>query len=152
MLPSNNRENPPVHETSDPAGRRSDVLLDLVPADGNRPYDMFKVIEELVDEGDVLEIHERWARDIICALARMDGQVVGIVANQPGHLAGVLNIQASEKAGASSSSATPSTSRSSPSWTSPASRRASTRSTAASSATAPSCCTRTATPPSRGSR
>ncbi|MFG2994890.1 acyl-CoA carboxylase subunit beta, partial [Streptomyces sp. NPDC048257] len=98
MLPSNNRENPPVHETGDPADRRSEVLLDLVPADGNRPYDMLKVIEELVDEGDVLEIHERWARNIICALARMNGQVVGIVANQPGHLAGVLDIHASEKA------------------------------------------------------
>ncbi|MFB0633576.1 carboxyl transferase domain-containing protein, partial [Streptomyces sp. AB3(2024)] len=98
MLPSNNRENPPVHETDDPKDRRSDVLLDLVPADGNRPYDMLKVIEELVDDGDVLEIHERWARNIICALARLDGQVVGIVANQPGHLAGVLDIHASEKA------------------------------------------------------
>ncbi|WP_301366298.1 acyl-CoA carboxylase subunit beta [Streptomyces xanthophaeus] len=48
--------------------------------------------------GDVLEIHERWAANIICALARLNGQVVGIVANQPGHLAGVLDIEASEKA------------------------------------------------------
>ncbi|MFE9319340.1 acyl-CoA carboxylase subunit beta, partial [Streptomyces albidoflavus] len=71
---------------------------DLVPADGNRPYDMAKVIEELVDDGDCLEVHERWARNIICALARLDGQVVGIVANQPQSLAGVLDIEASEKA------------------------------------------------------
>ncbi|WP_030574983.1 carboxyl transferase domain-containing protein, partial [Streptomyces aureocirculatus] len=79
MLPQNNRENPPVAPSDDPADRRSDVLLDLVPADGNRPYDMTKVIEELVDDGEVLEVHERWARNIICALARLDGQVVGIV-------------------------------------------------------------------------
>lgn len=56
--------------------------------DGNRPYDMTKVIEEIVDDGDYLEVHERWARNIICALARLDGQVVGIVANQPSTLAG----------------------------------------------------------------
>ncbi|MFH9758041.1 acyl-CoA carboxylase subunit beta [Streptomyces anulatus] len=98
MLPSNNRENPPTVESDDPADRRGDVLLDLVPADGNRPYDMHQVIEELVDDGDYLEIHERWARNIICAMARLDGQVVGIVANQPQALAGVLDIEASEKA------------------------------------------------------
>ncbi|GAA1430256.1 acyl-CoA carboxylase subunit beta [Streptomyces thermospinosisporus] len=98
LLPQNNRENPPRVECTDPVDRRSDVLLDLVPADGNRPYDMAKVIEELVDDGEYLEVHERWARNIVCALARMDGQVVGIVANQPQVLAGVLDIEASEKA------------------------------------------------------
>ncbi|MFJ2116555.1 acyl-CoA carboxylase subunit beta, partial [Streptomyces sp. NPDC087850] len=98
MLPQNNRENPPTVPSEDPADRRSDVLLDLVPADGNRPYDMRKVIEELVDDRDFLEIHERWARNIICALARIDGQVIGVVANQPQSLAGVLDIEASEKA------------------------------------------------------
>nr|WP_168533196.1 acyl-CoA carboxylase subunit beta [Streptomyces sp. RPA4-2]QIY67138.1 acyl-CoA carboxylase subunit beta [Streptomyces sp. RPA4-2] len=97
MLPQNNRENPPHTTAHDPA-YCSEILLDLVPADGNRPYDMTKVIEELVDDGDHLEVHERWARNIICALARLDGQVVGIVANQPQTLAGVLDIEASEKA------------------------------------------------------
>jgi acetyl-CoA carboxylase carboxyltransferase component len=98
LLPSNNRENPPRTECSDPADRRGEALLDLVPADGNRPYDMRAVIEEIVDDGEVLEVHERWATNIICALARLDGQVVGIVANQPRQLAGVLDIHASEKA------------------------------------------------------
>ncbi|MGK5447215.1 acyl-CoA carboxylase subunit beta [Streptomyces radiopugnans] len=98
LLPSNNRENPPRTECADPAGRRSEVLYDLVPADGNRPYDMRAVIEEIVDDGEMLEVHERWATNIICALARLDGQVVGVVANQPQQLAGVLDIHASEKA------------------------------------------------------
>ncbi|WP_030795717.1 carboxyl transferase domain-containing protein, partial [Streptomyces sp. NRRL S-920] len=98
MLPSNNRENPPAHGCDDPAGRACQALLDLVPVDGNRPYDMHQVIEEIVDDGDFLEVHERWARNIICALARLDGKVVGIVANQPQSLAGVLDIEASEKA------------------------------------------------------
>jgi acetyl-CoA carboxylase carboxyltransferase component len=98
LLPQNNRENPPAVECQDPADRRGDVLLDLVPADANRSYDMHKVIEEIVDEGEYLEVHERWATNIICALSRLDGQVVGIIANQPASLAGVLDIEASEKA------------------------------------------------------
>ncbi|WP_189928736.1 acyl-CoA carboxylase subunit beta, partial [Streptomyces asoensis] len=98
LLPQNNREAPPAQPTADPAGRRGEVLLDLVPADGNRPYDMRRVIEEIVDDGEFLEVHERWARNIICALARLDGRVVAVVANQPQVLAGVLDIAASEKA------------------------------------------------------
>ena len=98
MLPQNNRETPPNEPTEDPADRRCEALLDLVPADGNRPYDMRKVIEEIVDDGEYMEVHERWATNVICALARLDGQVVGIVANQPQSLAGVLDIEASEKA------------------------------------------------------
>jgi acetyl-CoA carboxylase carboxyltransferase component len=98
LLPQNNRENPPVAQCADPVDRRGEALLDLVPTDGNRSYDMRKVIEEVVDEGEFLEVHEGWATNIVCALARLDGQVVGIVANQPASLAGVLDIEASEKA------------------------------------------------------
>ncbi|CAM5256642.1 methylmalonyl-CoA carboxyltransferase [Streptomyces canarius] len=98
LLPQNNRENPPPRVDSADPDRRGDVLLDLVPADGNRPYDMTKVIEEIVDDGEYLEVHERWARIGTRALARLDGQVVGIIANQPQVLAGVLDIEASEKA------------------------------------------------------
>jgi methylmalonyl-CoA decarboxylase subunit alpha len=98
MLPQNNREMPPAAPSGDPAQRRNESLLDLVPADGNRPYDMRKVIAEIVDDADFLEVHERWATNVIVALARLDGQVVGIVANQPQSLAGVLDINASEKA------------------------------------------------------
>ena len=98
MLPQNNRETAPIEPTEDPADRRCEALLDLVPADGNRPYDMRKVIEEIADDGQYMEIHERWATNVIVALTRLDGQVVGIVANQPQSLAGVLDIHASEKA------------------------------------------------------
>lgn len=98
LLPQNNRQAPPAVECKDAPDRRGETLLDLVPADGNRPYDMRAVIEELVDDGELLEVHERWAGNILCVLARMGGQVVGIVANQPQVLAGVLDIEASEKA------------------------------------------------------
>ncbi|MFB7926390.1 acyl-CoA carboxylase subunit beta, partial [Streptomyces sp. NPDC056081] len=98
MLPSNNRENPPTAPGGDPADRRGDTLLSLVPADGSRPYDMRTVIEEIVDDGEHMEVHERWATSVVCTLARMDGKVVGIVANQPQSFAGVLDIHSSEKA------------------------------------------------------
>ncbi|MFD9128005.1 acyl-CoA carboxylase subunit beta [Kitasatospora sp. NPDC059571] len=98
LLPQNNRELPPAEPSGDPADRRCEALLDLVPADGNRPYDMRKVIEEVVDDADYFEIQPGWATNVICALSRIDGQVAGIVANQPQSLAGVLDIHASEKA------------------------------------------------------
>lgn len=97
LLPANNRELPPRHPVTDPIDRRCERLLDLVPAETSRTYDMHKVIEELVDEGEYFEIHERWAKNLICALTRIDGNVVGILANQPAVLAGVLDIEASEK-------------------------------------------------------
>ncbi|MGW2370614.1 acyl-CoA carboxylase subunit beta [Streptomyces sp. NPDC001667] len=98
LLPPNNREQPPSQPTEDTPDRRTEALLDLVPADPNRSYDMRKVIEEVVDDGEFFEVHERWAANVVCALARLDGHVVGIVANQPASLAGVLDIHASEKA------------------------------------------------------
>lgn len=98
LLPMNNRENPPSLAPADPVDRRGEALLDLVPADGSRAYDMRRVVEEVVDEGEYLEVHERWATNVICALARLGGQVVGVVASQPASLAGVLDIEASEKA------------------------------------------------------
>ncbi|MGK5627326.1 acyl-CoA carboxylase subunit beta [Streptomyces sp. URMC 123] len=98
LLPPNNRELPPAQRGGDRPDRRTDRLTDLVPADPGRGYDIRAVIEELVDDGEYLEVHEAWARNVVCALARLDGQVVGLVANQPAVLAGVLDIHASEKA------------------------------------------------------
>ncbi|MCX5203686.1 acyl-CoA carboxylase subunit beta [Streptomyces sp. NBC_00237] len=98
MLPSNNRETPPRSTSSDPVDRSCERLRDLVPLDGSRPYDMREVIEELIDDGEHLEVHERWAPSILTTLARLGGQVVGIVASQPQFLAGVLDIHSSEKA------------------------------------------------------
>ncbi|WP_405822403.1 acyl-CoA carboxylase subunit beta [Streptomyces sp. NBC_01390] len=97
FLPANNRELPPVAASDDPAERLSTAVLDLVPADGNRSYDICTVIEEIVDDGEYMEVHSTFAPNLVVALARLDGQVVGIVANQPAHMAGVLDIQASEK-------------------------------------------------------
>ncbi|MFI7634254.1 acyl-CoA carboxylase subunit beta [Nonomuraea sp. NPDC049400] len=97
MLPSNNQELPPSTVATDPPDRSNDSLLDLVPSEPSIPYDMSAVIEEIVDDGEFFEFHAGWAGNIICGLARFDGEVTGIVANQPRHLAGVLDIKASEK-------------------------------------------------------
>jgi propionyl-CoA carboxylase beta chain len=98
FLPSNNLERPPrVHPTDDP--ERMDPELDtVVPDSPNKPYDMRDVIRLVVDDGEFLEVHEHFATNIVCGLARLDGQPVGIVGNQPCSLAGVLDIAASEKA------------------------------------------------------
>ncbi|MFD9904252.1 acyl-CoA carboxylase subunit beta [Streptomyces sp. NPDC059063] len=97
MLPANNRELPPAHRSEDPADRRGDALLDVVPADPSHAYDVRDVLAEIVDHGEYFEIHSAWAANLVCALARLDGHVVGVVANQPSHLAGVLDIHASAK-------------------------------------------------------
>jgi acetyl-CoA carboxylase carboxyltransferase component len=98
LLPANNRELPPEQPCEDPPDRRCDRLLDLVPADGNHAYDVRDVIEEIVDDGEMLEVHERWAVNVVVALARLGGQVVGLVAGQPRTLAGVLDVAASDMA------------------------------------------------------
>ncbi|MDV6012200.1 acyl-CoA carboxylase subunit beta [Haloechinothrix sp. LS1_15] len=98
LLPSNNRELPPETHTDDPPDRGNDALLNLVPAHANRAFDMHEIIHEIVDDGVAFEIHDQWARNVICAFGRIAGQVVGFVANQPAVLAGVLDISASEKA------------------------------------------------------
>ncbi|MFE7158562.1 acyl-CoA carboxylase subunit beta [Streptomyces sp. NPDC057636] len=98
FLPPNNRQAPPVVATDDPPDRRTDALAELVPADPARGYDVKAVIEEIVDDGEYFEIQPDWANNVVCALTRIDGHVVGVVANQPMSSAGVLDIKASEKA------------------------------------------------------
>ena len=98
FLPSNNREQAPFVETSDPAGRACDDLNDIIPDTPTKPYDMYQVIGSVVDDGTFLEVHQSWAKNIIVGFAHMNGRSVGIVANQPKILAGVLDINASRKA------------------------------------------------------
>jgi acetyl-CoA carboxylase carboxyltransferase component len=98
FLPSNNQEEPPRWPADDPPDRSCEPLLSIVPAQPNRAYDVREVIAELVDHGKYLELQEHWAGNVVCALARLDGAVVGIVANQPLVLAGALDIDAAEKA------------------------------------------------------
>src|SRR5580765_1971670 len=97
FLPQNNVDPPPYSEPSDPAGREDGELDTLIPDDPAKPYDMKDVVRRVVDEGDFLEVHERWAENLICGFARLNGHVVGVVGNQPKALAGVLDIDSSVK-------------------------------------------------------
>ena len=98
FLPSNNLEMPPRAEPYDDPERRDPELDGIVPADPQKPYDMRSVISLIVDDGEFFEVHEHFAKNIICGFSRLDGFPVGIVGNQPMHLAGVLDIESSEKA------------------------------------------------------
>lgn len=96
-IPSNNLENPPYIEPTDDPNRMEDALIDIVPENPNKPYDMKKVIEYIVDDKEFFEIHKFWAKNIVIGFARLNGHVVGVVGNQPNVLAGCLDINASIK-------------------------------------------------------
>jgi len=97
-LPANNLEDPPLAGTEDPVDRRDEALDSIVPADPNRPYDVRDVIRAIVDRGELFETHQWYATNMVTGFARLDGQVVGVIANQPKVLAGCIDINASDKA------------------------------------------------------
>src|SRR5579883_752890 len=97
-LPSNNMEDAPRIAPKDSPTRAETALDTIVPDNPNKPYDMKKIIEYIVDDNEFFEVQEYFARNIIIGFARMDGRAVGIVAQQPGALAGVLDINSSDKA------------------------------------------------------
>ena len=96
-LPQNNTELSAALESSDPHDRQDDELLEVVPDNPSKPYDMRDVITRVVDGGTFLEVHQRFAQNLLVGFARLGGRVVGIVANQPSFLAGVLDIDSSDK-------------------------------------------------------
>ncbi|HEX2849400.1 MAG TPA: acyl-CoA carboxylase subunit beta [Acidimicrobiales bacterium] len=98
FLPANNLEDPPYVQPADDPVRTSDALREIIPPSSRMPYDMKKVITEIVDDGEYFEYSSHFAQNITCGFARLNGHVIGIVGNQPQILAGVLNIDASEKA------------------------------------------------------
>ena len=98
FLPQNNLDEAPRRVATDSPNRTDAALDTIVPLESNQPYDIKDVIQMIVDDGDFLEVHEHFARNIVVGFARMDGRTVGIVANQPAFLAGCLDINSSTKA------------------------------------------------------
>lgn len=98
FFPSSCEEGPPVRPCDDPIDRREESLLDLLPENPRKAYDMYKLIGAIVDHGKWFDLKPRWARSIITCLARIGGQPVGIVANQPSHVGGILDVDSSDKA------------------------------------------------------
>lgn len=97
-LPSNNMEDPPVADTGDDPKRIDPALDKIIPDNPNQSYDMKKVIQSIVDNGEFFEPHQHFAKNIIICFARLNGRSIGIIANQPENLAGCLDIDASDKA------------------------------------------------------
>jgi acetyl-CoA carboxylase carboxyltransferase component len=97
FLPKNNMEMPPYFAPSDRSDRLDNSLDGIIPDSSNQPYDMKKVVETVLDDGEFFEINELWAGNLVIGLGRLDGHTVGVVANQPAVLAGTLDIEASEK-------------------------------------------------------
>ncbi len=97
FLPQNNMEETPLVTCGDDPSRRDPGLINVVPVEPNKAYNMKDVIARVFDNGDFMEVHEHWANNLIVGFARLNGQSVGIVAQQPAHLAGSIDINASDK-------------------------------------------------------
>jgi len=96
-IPQNNAEPAPHRESADPPDRQDEKLLEIVPDNPNKPYDMHDVIGCVVDDGRFYEVHRDFAQNLIVGFAHLGGHAVGVVANQPAVLAGVLDIDSSVK-------------------------------------------------------
>jgi acetyl-CoA carboxylase carboxyltransferase component len=73
-------------------------IREVVPADENKPFDMRLLLDALVDDGSFLEVHARWAKELLVGYARLDGRAVGVVASQPRQKGGVLFVDSADKA------------------------------------------------------
>ena len=99
-LPSNNLQEPPIYDVEVDLGiTDADRELDtILPDSVNQPYDMHRVIEHVLDDGDFVEVQPLFAPNLLIGFGRVEGRAVGVVANQPMQFAGTLDIDASEKA------------------------------------------------------
>jgi acetyl-CoA carboxylase carboxyltransferase component len=97
FLPENNLETAPYYEPADSPERMEEELATLVPDSPQRPYDIRRAVELVVDGGEFYEVQEGWAQNLVVGFARLDGHAIGVVGNQPMVLAGTLDIDASVK-------------------------------------------------------
>jgi acetyl-CoA carboxylase carboxyltransferase component len=95
-MPGSWREEPP--EVPAAASASDAQIAEIVPADENQPFDMREVLDVLLDADSFLEVHKRWAKELIVGYGRLDGRVVGVVANQPRQKGGVLFVDSADKA------------------------------------------------------
>ncbi|MFC2042317.1 acyl-CoA carboxylase subunit beta, partial [Chloroflexota bacterium] len=97
FLPSNNSESPPWRDTGDDPDRYNDSLVEIVPTDSRKPYDMHKIIGGIADNGEFLEVKAEFTQEMIVGFVRLDGHPVGVIANQPLVRAGSLTVNGSNK-------------------------------------------------------
>lgn len=96
-LPSNNIDDAPAVAPVAPS-LSAEALLEIVPENPNKPYDVREVLQAVIDGGSFFEVQADWAKNMVVGFGRLNGQTVGIVANQPKVLAGCIDIDASDKA------------------------------------------------------
>jgi acetyl-CoA carboxylase carboxyltransferase component len=96
-LPGNVWEAPPAAPSSDPAHRREEELLSIVPRDRRRPYKMRRLLEAVLDRGSIFELGAAFGRPTITCLARLSGLPVGVLASDPEHYGGGVTADAAEK-------------------------------------------------------
>ena len=96
-FPTNVYTSPPHVEPSDDPERRDEELLAIVPRNRKRPYNMLHVMRHLVDHDTLFELKPHHGNSVVTCLARMDGEVVGLVGNQPLNRAGIIDGAASDK-------------------------------------------------------
>jgi acetyl-CoA carboxylase carboxyltransferase component len=98
FLPSHWRERPPKRKVDGDLGAMNVDLMKILPESSNKPFDMRKILHEVVDDRYLLEIKPKFADNIVTAFARLGGMPAGIVANQPSVRAGVIDVDSSDKA------------------------------------------------------
>lgn len=96
-MPTNVWQLPPKSESEDPADRREEALLSIVPRKRTQPYNMRRLIEMVVDKSSIFEIQPTYGKSVITSLARLDGNVVGLIANNPMHLGGAMDVKSARK-------------------------------------------------------
>jgi propionyl-CoA carboxylase beta subunit len=96
FMPSSWRESPPAAPPAEPESDQA--VSEIVPADEKTAFDIKELIAAVVDAGSFLEVHDRWAKELVVGYARLDGRVIGIVANQPKVKGGVLFVDSADKA------------------------------------------------------
>jgi len=97
-LPSHHREAPPRGASGPEVRPDVDRVRALLPLERTRVYDMRKILDCIVDRGSLFEMKARYAKNIVTALARIDGRVVGVIANNPLHKGGAIDVDACDKA------------------------------------------------------
>jgi acetyl-CoA carboxylase carboxyltransferase component len=96
-LPQNHLESLPLLDAKDDPDRKSNALSEFIPDDPKKVYDVVKIIDEVVDKKSFFQVMERYAQNIVVGFARLNNNVIGIVANQPQVLAGCIDINSSDK-------------------------------------------------------
>jgi len=98
FLPDNNLTDAPIVLNNDDLNRIDESLIELIPDNSNKPYDVKEILYRVLDNGDFLEVQKHFAQNIVVGFGRLNGKTVGIVANQPQVMAGVLDVNSSDKA------------------------------------------------------